>query len=442
MNLSRIRILAILMVACIAIGMAQVTLKDQAEVDLVKAIQAEKDPAKMLQLLDQWSKAYPDSALKDTRPGAYLSVYQQLKKPRETMNTALDILKTNPNDFPALYAVLTTIYQLAQGNNPPPAADMENAEKVANHVVTDANTIFADTNKPPAFQPAQWAPLKTAIPPYAQRTITWMDVMRKDNARIEADAAKTLQMNPNDAQAAQWLGQALLAQQQADPKKTPLALFYYARAASITGQGALDAASQTSIKNFLMKAYNTYHGSNEGLDQLLATAKTNPMPPAGFDIKDINKVNEEKAAEQAKLDAANPVGTFMRTTRELLTGSNGASVWEQNYKEAALPGTAVPGGKLKGKIVSMKPENRPKEIVLAVEKADTPDVILKFEEPLPGKMDAGAELEFSGKLVAYTPSPFMLTFEVEKDDLKGWEGKNTTAPKSKAGAGKAKAKAK
>ena len=49
----------------------------------------------------------------------------------------------------------------------------------------------------------------------------------------------------------------------------------------------------------------------------------------------------------------------------------------------------------------------------ALEKPDVADVTLKFDEPLPGNMEPGAELEFEGQPVSYTKSPFMVTFDVD-----------------------------
>ena len=97
--------------------------------------------------------------------------------------------------------------------------------------------------------------------------------------------------------------------------------------------------------------------------------------------------------------------------------------------EALLPGE--PGKtkgfeKFKAKLISMEPATKPKTLVLGLEKPDVPDVTLKFEEPLPGTMEPGADLEFEGKVVGYKKEPFMLTLEVdpEQKQLVGWTGKN------------------
>ena len=66
------------------------------------------------------------------------------------------------------------------------------------------------------------------------------------------------------------------------------------------------------------------------------------------------------------------------------------------------PGKAKGFEKFKAKLISMTPANKPKELVLALAKPDVADVTLKFEEPLPGNMEPGAELEFEGVPDSYT----------------------------------------
>jgi len=102
--------------------------------------------------------------------------------------------------------------------------------------------------------------------------------------------------------------------------------------------------------------------------------------------------------------------------------------------------------KLKGTVISMKPAKNPKEVVLGLENPTVPEVTLKFETPLPGAVDAGTALEFSGIANGFTKDPFMVTFEVEKENLDGWTGKATSptpkksAPSTKKSAPAAKKK--
>jgi hypothetical protein len=92
-----------------------------------------------------------------------------------------------------------------------------------------------------------------------------------------------------------------------------------------------------------------------------------------------------------------------------------------------MKGAQLP--EFKGKLIEARPESRPKELVLAIENGTTPDATLKFETPLSGKMEPGAELSFKGIASGYTPSPFMVTFDVQKENLTGWKGAPTPSTK-------------
>ena len=170
------------------------------------------------------------------------------------------------------------------------------------------------------------------------------------------------------------------------------------------------------MKGFVDRAYKTYHGSLEGEDKLLAAAATQPLPDG---IVITSTVDVAKAAEKADEAArsANPMLASWRDLKTILTGDGGQAKFDADIKDSALP-------KFSGKIVSMTPANRPKSIVIAVEKDGVADCTLTFEAALPGKMEAGETLTFEGVAKSFTASPYMLTMEVDKDKLEGWTGKN------------------
>ncbi len=402
--------------------------KDQQEADLINSLPKETDPAKRLATLDKWKAGYPETAFAAERQAAYLATYQELKKPRETVDTANEILKRNPNDFDALRAIL--LYGLATGN-PPPAADMDTVEKAAQHLINDADSIFTPANKPGYMSADQWAQAKEPMKAYAQRQIGMVYVTKKDNEKAEEELTKAVKMSPNDGTLDQALGAAILAQNKTKPEKQPLALFYYARAAAYDGQGSLPAATRQQLQTFVSRAYTQYHGSNEGFDKLLATAKANPTPPADFHIDSTADIAAAKAKAEEEAAKANPMLAMWKTIKTGLTGDNPDQFFESTVKDAALPGGANGVTKFKGKLISSKPEVRPKELVVAVEKPDVADCTIKLDEgqTLPGKMDPGGEIEFEGVAKAYTKEPYMLTLETEKDKISGWTGKNAASVK-------------
>jgi hypothetical protein len=221
------------------------------------------------------------------------------------------------------------------------------------------------------------------------------------------------------------LAGVLLAQQKEHPEKMPLAIFEYARAATYDGPGSMDAATRKQIDTFLGKAYLTYHGSAQGLDQIKTQAKANALPAGDFGIKSTVDLAKE---EQAKRDAAakeNPMLAFWTEIKEGLTGDGSAAYWEA-MKDAALPGGREGVPKFKGKLVSATPETKPKELTIAIA-GEPADVTLKLVEPLPGKMEAGGEISFSGVAKDFAKEPYMVTFEVEPTDVEGWTGKGPVA---------------
>jgi hypothetical protein len=129
------------------------------------------------------------------------------------------------------------------------------------------------------------------------------------------------------------------------------------------------------------------------------------------------------------------------TIKDEWKGPNGQQYFENSMKGAALPGGAEGVKQFKGRVVSHKPAVRPKEIVLAISDAETPEVTLKLDEEsvMPGKAEPGTEIGFEGTAVSYSKDPFMVTFEVEKDNISGWP---SAAPARPAGKKKAAAKKK
>jgi len=433
-------LVTIVAIAALALGLAaqeKKNWKDMAEYDLFVSIQKDTNATTRLSNLDKWKSAYPQSEYADVRLQAYLITYQQLMKHREAFDIAVEILKADPNNQASLQEILGYIRALVpqQPNaplSPQNKTDLDTAAKTSAYVLSNIDTVYAADKKPQGVTDAQWSQAKPAMKNFAQWTIGWIAMVEKDTPKAESELSKTLEMDPTNAMASQQLAGILLAQQKEHPDKTPLALFEYARVATYDGPNALPADQRQKLDAFLTKAYTTFHGSAQGLDQLKAMAKTNAVPPAGFKIDSVVDIANKKAAEEDAAAKANPMLALWRSIKMELTGDNGPAYFESSVKDAALPGTVVPGvTKFKGKLISTTPETRPKELKLAIESPEVADVTLKLEEPLPGKMDPGGEIEFSGTAKAYTKEPFMLTFEVEKEDISGWTGKGP------AGAGRA-----
>jgi hypothetical protein len=391
--------------------------KDPAEYDLYKPITQTQDPHIWLDSLDRWSKQYPQSELGEIRRQLYLETYRQLNRPREAFNAAVDVLRDNPSNLFALTTIVGGIYQLPS----PAAADLDIAERAATTILANLDGIYAKENRPNEMTDAEAAKAKPEMRVFAQKTAGWIDWTRKDFARAEVELAKSIALDPKQGQVSYWLADAMLKQNKTNPEKQPVALYYFARAASYDGPGSLPGSDRTNLTAYLNAAYVKYHGSDEGLSQLLDGAKSSAVAPTGFQIKSAAQIEKERIDAEQMFDKTHPERALWKDLKAALTAPTGDTYFETNMKDALVP-------RLKGKLVAMTPALKPKELVVAIENP-AGDVTLKLDGALPGKMELGGELEFEGVARSFTKDPFMVTFDTEKAKLSGWTGKNETQKK-------------
>jgi hypothetical protein len=420
--------------------------KDNAEFELADSASKQADPAKRLVTLQQWKEKYPTTEYADERQDMFLVAYGQLNQPRQAFDQAVDILKTRPNHFRALIATV----QMATAIKPTPTpADLDIAEKNANQMLDNPDKVFDPANKPADMTNDQWTQTRAAVKPIAEQVLLTIYTMRHDDKRAVDDLRKLIVRDPNYAAASYTLGRTLITILQADkkPADAPAAFYQIARALSIEGPTALPAAQKPAILTFLQGQYKQYHGSMEDFDKLLTLAKASPFPPAGFSIKSyVDIANEQEAARKAEQDKDPLMYLWVHTIKEALA-MQGDSFFDASLKDAGLPPpddkTTPPTPQyFTGTIISISPDPKPKEIVVGIEKPDVADAKLTFDTALPGKMEPGEKIQFTGaaKEWNHDPKNVVITFDVDqKEGLKGWTGKNATTPGRGAGKGGAAA---
>ena len=413
--------------------------KDRAEYDLYESIVKTQDANQWLAALSNWRQQYPESEYSDVRRQLYLETYRALNKPGEAFVAAQDVLKDNPNNLVALSAIVGYIYNLVPLSSAPLTAsqnaDLTIAEQAAHTILDNTDTIYSKDNRPANMTDPQADQAKPALRAFAQKTLGYVALERKDNARAQAELTQALQMDPNQGQVSFWLAESILAQNKEHPESQPAALYDFARAASYSGTGSLAANDRKQVQDYLTKVYTQYHGSTEGLEKLMAQAATQALAPAGFNIKSKSDLEREKIAAEEAEAKANPMLALWKNIRQELMSDAGAAYFENSMKGALLPGGAEGVARFKGKLISMTPAARPRELVLAIENPDQADVRLKLESALPGKMEPGAEISFDGVADSYTKDPFLVTFTVERSHIEGWTGRNAPARRgSKSGA--------
>ncbi len=404
------------LVAVLGIGTAwcqapKKEVKDRAEYDLFMSVTKETNDAKRLEYLNTWKEKYPDSAFKEERLQYFLNTYKNLNKGANMLETAKEMTAMDPKNLMGLY--WQTVLTVTLADTSPDA--LAAGEKAANSLIA-----CIDTGKPAGATEEAWQKEKKTLESVAHTTLGWVAMQRKQSEAAEKSFAKSLEYNPNNAQVAYWMGATILAQRKGERQAE--ALFYFARAAAMTGPGALTGPVKQTAEQYFTKLYTTYHGDASGIDEVKNYAAANTKPGPDFKLLSKLEIQSQKDQEFAK---QNPqLALWMRVKTEL-AAANGEQYFAEHVKDTALP-------PLKGRIVSHKPAKFPKEIVVGIEKADVAEITLKLENPPKGavKADPGTEIEFEGTPVAFTREPFNLTVEVEPAKLKGWPAPPPPAKKA------------
>jgi hypothetical protein len=332
-------------------------------------------------------------------------------------------LYTDPAAGPG--QVLSVLYMTAVNVQKLPTATADQlaiGEKAARQLQEFVPTFFAAANKTAGATDAAWAEGRATMEKVAKDTLMYIatkpagDAMNryatskdvKECVTAESSYKAALQQNPENAFIAYQLGRALRCQQTAGPEKVVQALYEFARAAALdpTLGGTMEAKT---LNTYLEGAYNTFHGSLDGLDQLKTMAKASPLPPADLKIETASAI---LARKQAEFEQSNPQLALWMRIKGALADTNGAQYFENELKDSGVP-------PMKGTLLEGKPACKSKELLVAIPLPDqqgnpVAEITLKLDAPLAGKPETGGTIQWTGVPKAFTKDPFMLTMETEK----------------------------
>src|ERR1017187_9658255 len=430
-------------------------VKDQGEYDIYnQTLKDQANPAALLKDLDTWAQKYPDSDWKDDRLYYYITAYNGTNQPAKVLEVgsqmmARDLKTVFPDPKAGPQQMLTVLYMMSVNALKLPTASAEQmaaGEKAARALQEFVPTFFTAANKPAAATDAAWNEGRTTMEKVAKDTLMFLatrsgfDALNrygtskdvKECVIAEASYSKALQQYPESAQFAYQLGRALRCQQGSGPEKLMQALYEYARASALdpTLGGTMDPKA---LNTYLEKAYNSFHGSLDGLDQLKTMAKASPVPPADFKIESSTAIATKK---QAELVQNNPQLALWMGIKAALADTNGAQYFETDLKDHDIP-------PLKGTLLEGKPACRSKELLVAIPLPDqqgnpVAEITLKLDAPLTGKPEAGSTIQWKGLPVSFTKDPFMLTMGTEKSTLENVKITPCGPPPAKKAASKKK----
>ncbi len=395
---------------------AQPQWKDRAEFDLFELIRKEQNPQARLQLLQQWEQKYPETDFKDGRFELMVQTYQQLGRAKEMMETAKSWVAANPKAITGWYWI--NLLTVSMNDNSPAA--LEFGEKAAKALLEQIEDALSPAKKPAQVTDEQWKQQRDTMEYVAYRTLGWVALEKQQYLDADKYFIEALKRNPNDAQVSAWAGRANVRTKMLE--RQGIALFHFARAAVHAGPGSFPEQARQQLMSSFEKNYINFHGSKEGMDEVLKLAQSTAVPPEGFKIESQDEI---MAKQEEELKKTNPVLALWVGIKRELTGPNGPAYFENSLKNAHIPGPdGIPVGdtkvtRLKGTVVSMDPPKRPKKLVLGLSSPNMSEVTLVFDNPLAVAPEPGTELEFAGVVTEYSLDPFNVTFEVEPSDVSG-----------------------
>jgi tetratricopeptide (TPR) repeat protein len=365
---------------------------DEGESDIGVGAAKEKDPAKKLELLKQWEQQYPNSEFRNQR----------------TFMTASALMEV-----------------LLAANGSADAAVLDAGRKAGLQLVEHFTEYFGESVKPSSTTSDLWVKARRASELQVHTVLAYIAQARKNDETVEAELRKALAVDPEQALTSYQLGATILREMATNNELTRYseAIYDIARALAITGPNALSPEARAAAENALKESYGSYHGSTDGLEELMRLVGSSVLPPPGFHIVSVGEGNETRQMAQmhAAWAAAHPELDLWETTKTALLEHG--DVYFAKLHDDAAPAFRM----IQATVVAQPSANR---LIVNVDNIAAGDAILKFDGDNVGAVRPGTRIQFTGLVDSYTPDPYVLTFIIRnpKVDIVGLD---TASPKQK-----------
>jgi hypothetical protein len=359
-------------------------IKDPAEYNAYVGAVQQTDPNAKISGLEAFLQQYPNSVMKEDALELLMVSYSQTNNAAKMADAAQRVLQVNPKNVRALTLL---------ANNAKTQGQWADAEKYAAQGVT----AVPNMQKGEGITDDAFAKQKTQLTGFLNGIAGFSALQLKDYANAAKYLRAAVDNDPNDVQNVYPLAVAYLSQ---TPPDNVNGLFYVARAASL----AKDAAAKDQITKYGRSKYVKYHGSDQGWNELLASAAQSPTPPQGFTITQyVPPTPAEQAADLVKSKKPEEM-SFAEWELILSAGKpeDADKVW-----------SAIKGKSLQMEAQVMKASPTRLEIAGSQDDIDQKrtDILLDMTGPIPARLmpKEGQTLAFEGTPVSYEPSPFVMT---------------------------------
>jgi tetratricopeptide (TPR) repeat protein len=384
-------------------------IKDPAEYNsYLNAIQQTSDQGKAV-ALEGFLQQYPNSVVKVDAFELLMATYQKLNNLQKVIDTGNRLLHADPNNLRAL-ALMT--YLKRQDAERGTAGALAEAQQFAQRGLQALPTAA----RPEGMSDADFLKFKSETSAIFNGVLGLAALQNKDYPVAQQHLQQSVTANPNNLSDIYPLALAYL---QAPQPNYLQGIWYIARAANLAS-GNPAAAQQ--ISKYGRSAYIKYHGNEQGWDQVMMAAGTNPTPPAGFTIQP----RPTPAEEAATLVQSKQVKDMSFDEFQLVftSGNQQAAdtVWNQ-IKDKPIAFAA--------KVVEATPTKLTLSATADDIEKNVPDVTLTMVAAIPARLvpKAGTMTQVEGTPSSFTAQPFMIT--MGKGSLIGQEKPAAATPAKK-----------
>ena len=372
-------------------------IKDPAEYNAYVGAVQQADAAAKISGLEAFLSQYPNSVMKEDALELLMGAYQQTNNAAKMNEAAQRLLQANPNNLRALALMAYTKRAAAEANQNP----QQNLAEAAQYAERGLQALKTAT-KPEGMSDADFEKLKSQMSTIFNGVAGIAALQSKNFPLAEERLRAAVQGDPNDLRNVYPLALAYLTATPPDPVN---GLFFIARAANLSA----GSPGQAQIMAYGKSQYTKYHGSDQGWTELLAQAKTTPLPAQGFTITQyVPPTPAEQAAELIKNKTPDEIKKLTFAEWELVLSAGKPEDAEKVWN--VIKGLPL---QIEGIVISVTPT----QLEIAASQDDIEkkraDIQLNMMGPIPARLmpKEGATLDFEGTPASYTPSPFVMVME-------------------------------
>lgn len=366
----------------------QKVIRDPVEYSAYTAAVNMRDPAQRAIALEAFVRNYPDSIVKIDALEHAMAAYQQSGNQAKLGETAKRVLALQPDSVRAL-AIITYL-------------DRANGQDHNEELCVSAQKGLQEM---PRWQSPEGIPepeshkLRTQMAAIFYGALGFCALQKKDYGPARDYYIKALQISPNNMPDSYQLGITDLEMNPIDPTG-----FWYIAKAMNLAQAQGNSAAGEGMESYARSKYRSYHGSEDGWEQLVRKAASESAPPPG-EIVEKSQTPAELAVravqerDPAKLSFADDEFVLSYRDASLANKEAADKVWQSLRSNNRM--------KVSIKVVTATREMIEGAITEENQNGNKADIRVVLQKPVTHPPVPGSTIEVQGVMTGYTPQPFL-----------------------------------